>query len=95
MRALVEAGADVHWQDKDGYTALHIASGYVHTSVVRALLELEADPELEDNKGRSSLKLAQDLLNGMPKTNPMLFAKRLALDQVSPPFVHFRSVQHL
>lgn len=82
VRLLVEAGADVHWQDKDGFTALHIAAGYVHTSVVKTLLEFGANPELEDAKGRSSLLLAQELLEKTPRTNPMQFARRLALDQV-------------
>ncbi|XP_024362307.1 signal recognition particle 43 kDa protein, chloroplastic-like [Physcomitrium patens] len=82
VKMLLEEGADVHWQDKDGFTALHIAAGYVHTSVVKALLAAGADPELEDEKGRSSLMLAQELLERTPRTNPMQFARRLALDQV-------------
>lgn len=81
---LLEEGADVHWQDKDGYTALHIAAGYVHNSVVRALLEAGANPEEEDLKGRSPLLLAQELLERTPRNNPMQFARRMALDQVLP-----------
>lgn len=87
VRFLVEAGADVHWQDKDGYSALHIAAGYVHTSVVKVLLEFGADPELEDNKGRSPLSLAQELLERTPRSNPIQFARRLALDQVPPYYI--------
>lgn len=82
VKFLLEEGADVHWKDQDGYTALHIAAGYVHTSVVKALLEFGADPEQEDNKGRSSLLLAQELLQRTPRTNPMQFARRMALDQI-------------
>lgn len=82
VKMLLEEGADVHWQDKDGFTALHIAAGYVHTSVVKALLAFGADPEQEDSKGRSSLLLAQELLERTPRTNPMQFARRMALDQV-------------
>jgi len=82
VRLLTELGAEVQWQDKDGFSPLHIAAGYVHTSVVKALLEFGADPELEDAKGRSSLQLAQDLLARTPRTNPMQFARRMALDQV-------------
>jgi len=82
VKMLLEEGADVHWQDKDGFTALHIAAGYVHNSVVKALLAFGADPEQEDNKGRSSLLLAQELLERTPRTNPMQFARRMALDQV-------------
>jgi signal recognition particle protein len=82
VRLLTELGAEVQWQDKDGFSPLHIAAGYVHTNVVKALLEFGADPELEDAKGRSSLQLAQDLLARTPRTNPMQFARRMALDQV-------------
>eukprot|EP00270_Netrium_digitus_P014423 TRINITY_DN4896_c1_g1_i1.p1 TRINITY_DN4896_c1_g1~~TRINITY_DN4896_c1_g1_i1.p1 ORF type:complete len:442 (+),score=121.15 TRINITY_DN4896_c1_g1_i1:100-1425(+) len=82
VRLLVDAGADVHWQDKEGFTALHIAAGYVHTTIVKILLDYGADPELEDIKGRSALSLAQDLIERIPKNNPMMFARRLALDQV-------------
>lgn len=37
-------------QDKDGYTPLHIAAGYLHKGIVRKLLDAGADPELEDKK---------------------------------------------
>lgn len=69
-------------QDKDGFTALHIASGYVHVNTVKALVELGADPDLEDAKGRSALSLSQELLDKTPKANPLQFARRLAMDQV-------------
>lgn len=69
-------------QDKDGFSALHIAAGYVHTSVVKALIAAGADPDLEDDKGRSPLSLAQELLEKTPKNNPLQFARRIALDQV-------------
>ena len=61
----------MEWGDKDGYTALHLAAGYIHTPVVAQLLSLGANPEREDNQGRSSLQLAQQLLLKIPKTNPL------------------------
>eukprot|EP00850_Spirogloea_muscicola_P022076 SM000276S10288 [mRNA] locus=s276:92493:95215:+ [translate_table: standard] len=81
-RLLLGAGADVHWQDKEGFSALHIAAGYVHNSVVKALLEAGANPEQLDKQGRSPLELAKQLLEKTPRSNPMQFARRLALDQV-------------
>ena len=40
-------------QDKDGYTPLHIAAGYLHERVISLLMRFGADPSLEDNTGRS------------------------------------------
>ncbi len=40
-----------------GYTPLHMAAGYLHTATVSALLEAGADPECEDNNGRSVMGL--------------------------------------
>eukprot|EP00271_Cylindrocystis_brebissonii_P014168 TRINITY_DN35429_c0_g1_i1.p1 TRINITY_DN35429_c0_g1~~TRINITY_DN35429_c0_g1_i1.p1 ORF type:complete len:443 (+),score=89.68 TRINITY_DN35429_c0_g1_i1:287-1615(+) len=82
VRFLAEAGADITWQDRDGFTALHIAAGYVHSTVVEVLLSLGADPSVEDKKGRSPLSLARELLERVPKNNPLQFGRRLALEQV-------------
>lgn len=35
-----------------GYTPLHMAAGYMHTSTIAALLAGGADPEQEDRQGR-------------------------------------------
>jgi len=40
-------------QDCEGYTSLHIAAGYLNTETVETLLRAGADPELEDDSGRS------------------------------------------
>ena len=37
-----------------GYTPLHMASGYLHTTTVNALMQAGADPEQEDAQGRRS-----------------------------------------
>ena len=68
---LIDAGADVAWPDKDGYSALHMAAGYVHSPVVQALLAAGADPEQEDKSGRSPLSLVQGLLEKTPANNPL------------------------
>ena len=68
---LIDAGADVAWPDQDGYSALHMAAGYVHSSVVQALLAAGADPEQEDKAGRSPLSLVQGLLERTPANNPL------------------------
>lgn len=41
------------YQDKDGYTPLHIAAGYLHEQTASVLMTNGADPTLEDNSGRS------------------------------------------
>ena len=40
-------------QDCEGYTCLHIAAGYLNTETVETLLRAGADPEIEDDSGRS------------------------------------------
>ncbi|CAI5512136.1 unnamed protein product [Closterium sp. Naga37s-1] len=55
---------------------------YVHSTIVRALLDHGADPEQEDKQQRSPLILAEQLLKATPANNPGAFARRLALDNV-------------
>ena len=40
-------------QDDDGYTALHLAAGYMQLESLNVLLNAGADAEIEDNTGRS------------------------------------------
>ncbi|PIA32909.1 hypothetical protein AQUCO_04300094v1 [Aquilegia coerulea] len=83
VRLLASAGADVnHKEIRGGLTALHMAAGYVRPGVVKTLLEFDADPEVEDDKGRTPLDLAREVLLSTPKGNPMHFARRLALENV-------------
>ncbi|KAI5083084.1 hypothetical protein GOP47_0002827 [Adiantum capillus-veneris] len=82
IQALVEAGADVDGQDPDGLTPLHMATGYARQSCVAALVELGADPELADSKGRTPITLAQELIDRIPKANPLQFARRVAMENI-------------
>jgi signal recognition particle protein len=67
---------------QDGLAALHMAAGYVKPGVVKVLLELSADPEIQDDKGRAPLDLTKEVLKVTPKGNPVQFAKRLGLESV-------------
>lgn len=49
---------------------------------MKLLLEFGADPEAADKNGRTVLDLATELLERTPKMNPMMFGRRIALDQV-------------
>jgi signal recognition particle protein len=69
-------------QDKEGYTPLHIAAGYLNRGVVRVLLAAGADPELQDKQGRSALDLIVSLKENTPNTAE-LFTRRAALDEVA------------
>ncbi|MCO5557054.1 hypothetical protein L7F22_010610 [Adiantum nelumboides] len=82
IRTLVEAGADVDGQDPDGLTPLHMATGYARQSCVAVLVELGADPELADSKGRTPITLAQELIDRIPKANPLQFARRVAMENI-------------
>lgn len=82
IRLLADAGADLDKQDSEGFTALHIAAGYVKQGAVRTLVELGADPEIEDSQGRNPIVLVRDLLSKTSRSNPLQFARRLALEGV-------------
>ncbi|KAJ0616362.1 putative signal-recognition-particle GTPase [Helianthus annuus] len=70
VRVLVDAGADVNHRDNvGGLTALHMAAGYVRPGVAKLLVEFGADPEAGDDRGRTPLDLAREVLNSTPKGN--------------------------
>jgi signal recognition particle protein len=59
-----------------------LAARYVKPGVVKVLLELGADSEIQDDKGCVPLDLAKEVLKVMPKGNPVQFARRLGLESV-------------
>jgi signal recognition particle protein len=67
---------------RDGLAALRMAAEYVKPGVVKVLLELGADPEIQDDKGCAPLDLVKEVLKVMPKGNPVQFARRLGLESV-------------
>lgn len=83
VKLLAEAGADVNHRDKaGGFTALHMAAGYVKPGVAKMLIDYGADPEAVDERERTPLDLAREVLKATPKGNPMQFARRLGLENV-------------
>ncbi|KAM7482794.1 hypothetical protein LguiB_007377 [Lonicera macranthoides] len=83
VKLLAEAGADVNHRDKaGGFTALHMAAGYVKPGIAKMLIDYGADPEAVDERERTPLDLAREVLKATPKGNPMQFARRLGLENV-------------
>ncbi len=56
--ALLEQGADVKYEDDNGWTALMRAAHKGHTNIVRMLIEHDADVNYADDYGNSVLTLA-------------------------------------
>lgn len=80
VKILADAGANLdHRDNAGGFTALHMAAGYVKPGTVELLVELGADPEVDDEKGRTALELAREILKSTPRVQ---FARRLGLERV-------------
>ncbi|KAL2329177.1 hypothetical protein Fmac_022604 [Flemingia macrophylla] len=83
VKLLAEAGADLNHRDRSGgLAALHMAAGYVRPGVAKLLLDLGADPEVADDRGRTALDLAREILKATPPGNPMQFGRRIGLEGV-------------
>ncbi|KAG4973626.1 hypothetical protein JHK87_030447 [Glycine soja] len=83
VKLLAEAGANLDHRDRSGgLAALHMAAGYVRPGVAKVLLDLGADPEVADDRGRTALDLAREILKVTPKGNPMQFGRRIGLEGV-------------
>lgn len=59
-----------------------MAAGYVRPGVAKVLIEYGADVEVQDEKRRTPLDLAREVLRATPKGNPVQFAKRVGLESV-------------
>ncbi|CAM8921167.1 unnamed protein product [Rhodiola kirilowii] len=83
VKLLAEAGADLDHKDATGgLTTLHMAAGYVKPEIAKLLIDFGADPEVADERGRTPLDLAKEILAATPKGNPVSFARRLGLERV-------------
>ncbi|KAL9687344.1 hypothetical protein QQ045_031744 [Rhodiola kirilowii] len=83
VKLLAEAGADLDHKDATGgLAALHMAAGYVKPEIAKLLIDFGADPEVADERGRTPLDLAKEILAATPKGNPVSFARRLGLERV-------------
>jgi ankyrin repeat protein len=60
LRQLLDAGADINAQDKDGRTALISAAFYNRREAVSVLLARGADPSIRDNNGRNAAATVRD-----------------------------------
>lgn len=59
-RALINAGADVNFQDRGGSTPLHAAAYFCRTELVQVLLENGADPSIRNFDGLTPLEVVSD-----------------------------------
>jgi len=56
VKALIYAGADVNFQNKEGSTALHTAAFFCHPEIVHVLLDNGADKSIRNNAGSTPLE---------------------------------------
>jgi hypothetical protein len=55
-RVLIDAGADINFQNKDGSTALHTAAFFCRPEIVKILLEKGADKTIKNNFGATAFE---------------------------------------
>lgn len=58
VRLLLERGADVNFQDKNGHSPLHLALLSNHSNNVDILIDFGADLNARDGSGRTTLTIA-------------------------------------
>lgn len=58
-KILIDAGADLDYQNNDGSTALYTAAFFCRVEIVKALLEKGADKNLKSNTGKTALEVAE------------------------------------
>jgi len=61
VKVLLEKGAKINARDRDGDTALTVASGggVVKTDIVTLLIEKGADMKIKNNRGETALMVAK------------------------------------
>ncbi len=83
-KLLMDAGADIHFQNNDGSTALHTAAFFCRPDIVQLLLAKKADRTVKNSYGLTPYELVsgpfasvKEIYNGMGK---MLAPMGLVLD---------------
>ena len=84
---MAATGGDVNAADRDGYTPLHMAAGYLHNSVCTALLAAGADATIKDRQGRDIPGLLDSLRDQMKSASAI--QNRMRLEEVSKALVYF------
>jgi hypothetical protein len=81
LRCLLDAGAEIHAQDKNGATSLHRAVRTRCAAAVRFLLKAGADPTLKNKPGSTPFHLAvQDTGRGGSGTESARSAQRQIIE---------------
>ncbi|XP_047147962.1 probable signal recognition particle 43 kDa protein, chloroplastic [Vigna umbellata] len=79
-KLLAEADANLDHRDRSGVLAtLHMAARYVRPGVAKVMLDLGANREVADERGRTALDLTQEILKAKPKGNPFQSGARFGL----------------
>jgi hypothetical protein len=82
VRILVEAGADINAQSlSDGATPLHVATPNRTSEIVRTLLSLGSDAQVQDHAG----KKAEDTVLGRGSGRGAKRSIKLLVDATAPP----------
>jgi L-ascorbate metabolism protein UlaG (beta-lactamase superfamily) len=96
VRALLEAGADVHQKSQDGRTAIFaVASGQGSTEIGRMLIDKGAAVDLADQNGTTPLGLA--VQNSLAEVAELLLKNGADINRPSGPFgwtvLHYAAVR--
>jgi hypothetical protein len=71
-RILIDAGADINFQNKDGSTALHTAAFFCRPDIAKMLLEKGADKTIKNNFGATAYESMTAPFNDVKNIYDML-----------------------
>jgi ankyrin repeat protein len=83
LKWLIDNGADINHQERNGFSALHFAGKEQHYYTAAILIENKADLEIKDSKGNTPLMDAIFNSNGDYKIVDLLIVSGANLDNVN------------
>jgi len=83
LKWLIDSGANINHQDRNGYSALHFAAKEQHFDTLEILINFKADLELKDSNGNTPLMDAIFNSNGEYRIVALFIESGANLDNIN------------